>query len=256
MMKTRSDERNVVPISDGTRPGLVWWDSERASYRAEIELFPEPTGSERPVELSSDTWWDWVSDPRPGVLPGRVVIGCRMADLPTIDSLTNRLASIGYRLDRYSHRSLLKFRGIVSERYGSVVFIGRLPPCATASSTAVGELVLGLPDGRALPIQPRIEHPDHGFGWGRHGEAVVRTAAVMVELAWSAGNDAATDAAAVDLAVTVLSGVRGGFVWRAESVADWIAAEIGELSDVARGSASASAPAVEPLPRQLALEIY
>lgn len=247
----------TVPVSDGIRRGLVSWDPRRCTYRAEIDVFEPLPHIDPPSARSVDAVWDWLGDPAPDVLPGRIVVGHRSVELLTVDSLINRLATFGFRPDQSSLGALFDLRTVVRDRCGSMVFLGRPRPAAAGSSASVstGELFLCPPAGDPLPLRSLLELPDHGFGWGRRGPVAVRTASVLVDLAWSAKRDPATEAAAVDLAVTVLAELRGGFVWRAESVADWIATESGDLVGeamrmVRRGVSS------EPVGfRQLCLEL-
>ncbi len=235
-----SEDRLAVTITDGARRGTVSWDRLRCTYRAVIELVPP-----RPMDGSTitpsnearslDGLWDWVVDSQAGVLPGHVILGNRLAEILTVDSLVHRLAGIGFRVDQASTASLLMLRREVERRWGSVTFHGRVHP-ADPSRSAAGvrrEIVVEPADGWILPVLPRFDHPDHGFGWGRLAEATMRTASVLVDLAWSTDRDPATEAAVVDLAVSVLAEVRGDFVWRAESVADWIAGS-GELVEPPR----------------------
>jgi len=224
-----------VSVSDGRRCGVVSWDVARCTYRAEIDYFAPPPGTRPQPSRPVDAWWNWLADPEPEALPGRVVIGHRPVEFLTVDSLVNRLAVLGFHPDPASLNSLLALRSEVHDRCGSVVFLGRPGLSAAGSPPGLaGEIVLGLPAGGTVPVRPLLEHPDHGFAWGHRAAATVRTAAAMVDLAWGPQRDAATEAAVVDLAISVLAEVRGGFVWRVESVADWIATETGELSDLRR----------------------
>ncbi len=247
----------AVPVSDGLRRGVVSWDRRRCTYRAEIDVFDPLPDVEPPSARTVDAVWDWLAEPAPGTLPGRLVVGNRPVELITIDALVNRLAMVGFHPDRPSLRALFNLRSVVRERCGSVVFLGHLRPTAPRSSPSVpaAEILLGLPGREPLPLRRLLELHDHGFGWGRRGPAAVRTAAVLVDLAWSQQRDAATEAAVVDLALSVLAELRGGFVWRAESVADWIATETGELADQFSHRTKGAEPS-EPVGfRQLALEL-
>ena len=85
----------------------------------------------------------------------------------------------------------------------------------------------------------------------------MRTAELLVELTWSSARDPATESAVTDLAVSVLAEVEpdAGFVWRAESVADWLATETGDLVDPS-DSPGRRFPTVRRRPhRQLALDL-
>lgn len=245
-----------VSVSDGLRRGVVSWDPLRCTYRADIDIVAPSHDLEPQTAHTVDAVWEWLATPQPGVLPGRVVVGQHPVELLTVDSLVNRLATLGFRPDRVSLSALFDLRSAVRDRCGSVVFLGRHRPGASGSLPyPTGEIVLGLPDGGCLPLRPLIDHPEHGFGWGRRGTAAVRTATVLVDLAWSPGRDAATEAAVIDLAFTVLAEIRGGFVWRVESVADWIATEAGELSDEVGRAATGTEPNTPTGFRQLALEL-
>lgn len=232
-MTTSIDAWPTVSVSDGSRRGVVAWDPRGATYRAEIDLF-ESLPAARPVARPQEAIWEWLEDPRGGVLPGRLIVGHRLAELVTVDALINRMVSLGFHPDERSRRDLLGLRSEVAARWGSVTLLGRLHPNDGVFSNAwLGrKLQLGLPDGRFLPIQSRFDHPDHQFGWGRSNAATMRTADVLIDLAWSTSRDAATEAAVVDLAVSVLAELNPmtGFVWRAESVADWIVTESGDLA--------------------------
>jgi len=244
-------------ISDGTRRGVVSWDRLRCTYRAEIEVFPPPPGFDSPAARTVDAVWEWLADPEPGPLPGRLVVGHRPVELLTIDAVVNRLEAHGFRPDRTSHRALMALRSAVRDRCGSVVFLGRHRPGAPGSSnsTVVAEVLLGLPEAEPLPLRPLVDHPAHQFGWGHRGAATIRTAAALVDLAWSPRRDAATEAAVIDLAVTVLAEVRSGFVWRVESVADWLATETGDLAEADGRFAGATERYESPGYRQLSLDL-
>ncbi len=243
-----------MSVSDGRRCGVVSWDRARCSYRAEIDYFASPPGTGPQPSHPVDAWWNWLADPEPGVLPARVVIGHRPVEFLTVDSLVNRLATLGFHPDPVSLNSLFALRSEVYDRCGSVVFLGRPGPGAAGlPSGLAGEIVLGLPAGGTVPVRPLLEHPDHGFAWGHRAAATVRTAAAMVDLAWTPQRDAATEAAVVDLAISVLAEVRGGFVWRVESVADWIATETGELGEVGRLAGPSGSGGYQGF-RQLSLE--
>jgi hypothetical protein len=246
-----------VDISDGTRRGVVSWDRPRCTYRAEIEIFAPPPGVDSPAARTVDAIWHWLSDPEPGPVPGRLVVGHRPIELLTIDAVINRLQALGFRPDRTSLGALTGLRSAVRDRCGSVVFLGRLRPGASGSSRPAvpAEVLLGLPEAEPLPLRPLVDHPAHGFGWGHRGAATIRTAAALVDLAWSTRRDAATEAAVIDLAVTVLAEVRGGFVWRVESVADWLATETGELADEVGRIAGAHERYESPGYLQLCLEL-
>lgn len=258
---TTSDSHDglVVTVSDGPRHGTVCWDRVRCTYRAEIDVFAPMPGVDGRTDHrapTADSVWAWLADPEPAVLPERVAVGHRPVELLTIDSVVNRLATFGFRPDRASLGALFGLRSAVRDRCGSVVVQGRLHRSARGTPTPrpVAELHLGLPDGEPLPLRPLLEHPDHGFGWGHRGAAAMRTASVLVDLAWSSQRDAATEAAVVDLAVTVLAEVRDGFVWQVESVADWIATESGDLSTGARGMVSGAEASGPTGFRQLSFE--
>lgn len=253
---TRHDDLEA-DISDGTRRGVVSWDRLRCTYRAEVEVFSPSPGVDQPPARPVDAVWDWLADPEPGPVPGRLVLGHRPVELLTIDAVVNRLEALGFRPDRASLGALVALRSAVRDRYGSVVFLGRLRPGASGwlRPTVAAEVLLGLPDAEPLPLRPLVDHPAHGFGWGHRGAATIRTAAALVDLAWSSRRDAATEAAVVDLAVTVLAEVRGGFVWRVESVADWLATETGELADEVGHVAGAHERYDSPGYRQLSLEL-
>ncbi len=237
-----------VPVSGGQRRGVVSWDRLRCTYRADIDLFAAMPEAQGFAVQTADAVWSWVSESRSGVLPGRLVIGHRLVELVTIDSVVNRLTSLGFHPDGRSLQSLIDLRSAVRDRCGSVVFQGRL-------RSGGRELVLGLPGGRNLPVSPRFDHPEHGFGWGRRAEATFRTARVLVDMAWSPQRDPATEAAVTDLAVSVLAEVTSGFVWRAESVADWIATESAELVTGPDAAAPEFVSGDRPSFDQLSLEL-
>ncbi len=242
-VRTSPDPMLTVPLADGRRRGLAFWDGRLCTYRAEIDLFDPVAGVEPPPSdtrpsrqtdrvHSIDELWEWLLDPRAGAAPHRVTLGDHLAEFITIDALLLRLEAFGFEPDEESRDALVALRDRVAAEWGSVVFLGRVHPAVGRCPDARldRDLGIGLPDGRRLPISPRFDHPGHHFDWGRHGPATARTARAMIDLAWSTHSDPATDAAVTDLAVTVLAEISGGFAWRAESVADWIATETGDLT--------------------------
>ncbi len=259
MMRFDCDDDRGVVISDGARHGLVVWDDSKGTYRTEIDLFGL---SGRPGSApwrsgtgcsgtSPDRQWQWLADPRPSAIPGRLTIGEGLVELPTVDSLLNRLATLGFAVDGHSRSLLFALRRRVAAECGSTVFIGS----TLLEDTMDRTLDLVLADGRRLPIRPRFDHVDHRFGWGCRTSATVRTAAALVGIAWSPSTAAATEAAILDLAVTILAEVKGGFVWRIESVADWIAAETGDLNGSWRPGATEIGRGHRTRFEQLALEL-
>lgn len=185
--------RSSIPIRVGNLGGRAGWDPSLQSFTATLEVFPN--GAPFPSSATR--------------------IGTRRAEFITCDALVNHLIGVGLSPDA---ETLERFCGLgaeVAEGSGEPEVIG------LGAGRARRALVLRLPNGELLGVNPRFDHPDFEFRWGDHSEATIETARAICELAWVRRPDADIDAFALGLTFEFLSTVGSDFSLSAVAVCDW-----------------------------------
>jgi len=193
---------NTVTITAGGLGGVVEWDSARDTYRAQLEIWGAG---------------EWGDDEGPlGGGPGRGLVrfGWRAVELPTIDSLINRLDSSGFPLMASSADEVQSLGLRVRGSHGSTKLVGRV-------TDRGHELSFLAPSGRRYRLHPPVDHPDHGFWWGDTGDRSLATARSICQRIWSDDSRHQCEMFALGLLHEVLAPLSGDFWLDVDSVCDW-----------------------------------
>ncbi len=176
------------------------WCAGRQTYGAELRLFDAPLGDGQ-------------------FPPAEVRYGYRWAEFITTDVLSGALANRGLIIDPDDRDHLDELRRVVTTTHGVAELVGL--------TGAAGDRVLFIltPARLLVPINPRLDHPDHRLGWGDTTSTTIETARLIGEQVWARSPGPELEHFALSLTHELLRALPDDFAVSADSICEWYLAD-------------------------------